>query len=794
LFGTKANTLTRLAPLLTKSVIPEFTCFTVEEWLRGSREDVLSRIEDVFGGADVIVRSSAHGEDGSREAHAGAFLSVPDVPASSRDRLSAAIDAVIESYRAKPPDGQTNDTQSQVIVQKMIRDVLLTGVLFTQDLDTGAPYYVINYDDESGRTETITAGSGYSNRTLYVFRDSASQMTSPRFRRILEAVGEIENAVDDSCLDIEFALGQDLTVQLFQVRQITTQPNWNRGLTLMINDTLSRLREGLAERYRPEGAETDLDGVVLGNMSDWNPAEMIGTTPRNLAFSLYRRLITDRSWRVARRLMGYREARGKPLMMSLAGQPYIDVRESFRSFLPADLPDEIGDKLVGAWLDRLRIHHHLHDKIEFDVAVTAHVFDFDWRVKEQFPDALTDEELSVFRDHLRRLTNDLLTGRVASIEDQLETIELLARRRRTVVGASSRPTVDMLSELLEDAVDHGTIPFSILARHGFVAASLLRSLVLRDVMTQEELRAFQRSVPTIATELVRDVGRNVAGELAESEFLARYGHLRPGTYDILSWRYDQRIHGLTAMSPDHKSTEQAHEFVPGEKLRDDVQRLIEEQGIGTDAEALFAYCRAATQGREYAKFVFTHNVSDALEIIAALGQRYGLSREELSYIGIREILDAFIEPAGRSIESHLRLLSRRGAESHAVTTSVRLPSLITRHSDLVIVPLVVEQPNFITRKNVRGEVVLLKGTDLGSESITGKIVAIRSADPGFDWIFAHGITGLVTKYGGANSHMAIRCAEFGLPAAIGCGEQIFERALRAGFVELNCAAGQILGG
>ena len=32
---------------------------------------------------------------------------------------------------------------------------------------------------------------------------------------------------------------------------------------------------------------------------------------------------------------------------------------------------------------------------------------------------------------------------------------------------------------------------------------------------------------------------------------------------------------------------------------------------------------------------------------------------------------------------------------------------------------------------------------------------------------------LITKYGGANSHMAIRCSELNIPAAIGVGEKNF---------------------
>ena len=36
------------------------------------------------------------------------------------------------------------------------------------------------------------------------------------------------------------------------------------------------------------------------------------------------------------------------------------------------------------------------------------------------------------------------------------------------------------------------------------------------------------------------------------------------------------------------------------------------------------------------------------------------------------------------------------------------------------------------------------------------------------------------------SHMAIRCAEFGLPAAIGCGDLIFENILSSKIIRLDC--------
>ncbi|MBF86592.1 MAG: hypothetical protein CMJ14_01180, partial [Pelagibacterales bacterium] len=59
---------------------------------------------------------------------------------------------------------------------------------------------------------------------------------------------------------------------------------------------------------------------------------------------------------------------------------------------------------------------------------------------------------------------------------------------------------------------------------------------------------------------------------------------------------------------------------------------------------------------------------------------------------------------------------------------------------------------------------------------------------GYDWLFTTKFKGLLTKYGGANSHMAIRCAELNIPAAIGCGEELFEHLKKHKRVLLNCSS------
>ena len=79
----------------------------------------------------------------------------------------------------------------------------------------------------------------------------------------------------------------------------------------------------------------------------------------------------------------------------------------------------------------------------------------------------------------------------------------------------------------------------------------------------------------------------------------------------------------------------------------------------------------------------------------------------------------------------------------------------------------------------------LENINAPDTKVEGMIVLIPQADPGYDWLFGRNIAGLITMYGGANSHMAIRAAEFGLPAAIGIGESLYRSFSNKSTLELN---------
>ena len=97
------------------------------------------------------------------------------------------------------------------------------------------------------------------------------------------------------------------------------------------------------------------------------------------------------------------------------------------------------------------------------------------------------------------------------------------------------------------------------------------------------------------------------------------------------------------------------------------------------------------------------------------------------------------------------------------------------------------EPNYITQKQITAPVAFAQER----EKLNGAIVFIPNADPGFDWLFAIPIAGLITAWGGANSHMAIRAGELGLPAVIGAGDILYNRWAQANRLYVDCAGRRV---
>ena len=114
-----------------------------------------------------------------------------------------------------------------------------------------------------------------------------------------------------------------------------------------------------------------------------------------------------------------------------------------------------------------------------------------------------------------------------------------------------------------------------------------------------------------------------------------------------------------------------------------------------------------------------------------------------------------------------------------------LPNNLIKESDIYSIFEKDQKPSFITDKKIKADTFILSNQNM-NEKMHGKIVCIKNADPGFDFIFTKNIKGLITEYGGPNSHMCIRCSELGIPAAIGVGNSVYKKIKKSKKTLLDC--------
>jgi choline kinase len=771
ILGTKAETLDRLRPLVRKSNIGFQVNFNANDWREDSLK-VIGEIKGSFGDARLIVRSSARGEDNWDSSNAGGFESRLNVDGESDREIVEAIDAVVDSYGAR---GVGED---QVLVQAFLQEVQCAGVVFTCGLDTGSPYYRINFDDKTQSTESVTAGMENGLRTIILHRGKVDYIESvePSVACVVEAIKELEELLGFDKLDIEFAIDLRGDVHIFQVRPVTV----DHCAFEVENDVISASLLESESRFNSQQWLSPFvvgEKPIFGNMPDWNPAEIIGAKPKPLAFSLYRQLITNETWAIQRAEFGYRDVRPCPLIVSFSGHPYVDVRASFNSFIPAVLADDSAARLVRAYSDILLDNPEWDDKIEFEIAFTIWTPGFKREAKRRLnPRGVSDSDLDQLESALKAITRNAfkrLANDIVSIED-------MTARSAQIEASALRP-VDKAFALLDDCRRIGTLAFSHAARAGFVASSLLKSFVAEGVLSAERRLEFLKSVRTVAGEFGEDKLRYSRGELGKEALIERYGHLRPGTYDVTAEAYWEDPDRFLLGDAPNETMEHSN-FELSQKEMDRVKAVLADLEASENPYELFKYIENAIQAREAVKFEFTRNLSRALDTCIELAAELGLSREEIAFLDYNDLEQLKLNTT--NIDS-LRKRVENNKRSYLVTQMIELPKLIKEPEDFYGFERQSTQPNFVTTKKIISELAFLDGS--GSEEVEGRIVVIPQADPGYDWLFGRDIVGLITKYGGANSHMAIRAAEIGLPSSIGVGEELYERIVQMKKVELDCS-------
>ncbi len=780
LISTKANTLLALQKLITKARIEDILVTTAGEF-RKEPDVVAENIAGMFPQGRIVIRSSSTSEDAFSESNAGHFKSVIGVDPGDRQAVMRAVKEVIDSYE------EAAESDEQILIQRQTEHVRTSGVIFTHDIQRGRPYYVINYND-TGSTDAVT--SGLESTTVWMLHSIPAEHVPQKWTALMEAIREIEEILPGMLLDIEFAV-TDSGIVIFQVRPLAAA--YKLGRRTGSKETLRALKKALSdyERLRERWGDTH-----YSDMAFWNPSEMIGDNPKNLDYSLYRQIITRAAWDEGIVPLGYRKV-DRELMVRFGNKPYISLEASFLALIPAAISHALADRILDYDLRTLRADKSAHDKIEFEIAVNCFDFSLEKKLMRMAEAGFEEAQLSELAGALRMLTENIITDYPAILSADLKSIRELERIRldiRTITERSDdfRFLSRSIRTLLDAVSTYGTPQFSRQARCAFIAKSLYSSLLSEDYIDADTLQTFLSTIRTVSGDYERDSRLLAEGRLSVDEFCAVYGHLRAGTYNIRTPRYDelQELYSVVRSGEDIPSALTGPEADKAEEsdahMREGLSRAIEATGFsGVTPEEILYFIRETTKEREYFKFIFTRSLSCALELIKRLGACASIDVRDMSWLEVQELYAAEYYSDLDSLSVFWRLLIGERREQHRIAGELILPSVICGVSDFDYIENPESRPSFITTKIVTAPVLTLRD-DQVNENLAGKIINLEKADPGYDWIFTRGIAGLITKYGGAASHMAIRCAEFGIPAAIGCGGRLYGMVARSEAVTLDC--------
>lgn len=771
-FQTKGKNLENLQTRLKSAKILPLILTSLEE-LEKNQVKILEKI-DQLKTTKLIIRSSSKSEDSLKSSNAGAFLSLANIDTNKKEDLLKALFEVGNSMPSK---------KDEILIQPCLLDIELCGVGFSVDKDNFSPYFCLQYD-ENGSNSSITDGSAKSAKSYYHYRENLT-FKDEKIKQIIELIKELEKLYECEFLDVEFAFARiDGKSELFclQVRPLIMQEKENLSNALP-KEALKRFHKRFVSLQDPRPRVLGKK-ALFGVMPDWNPAEIIGLRPKRLAFSLYKEIITDNIWAYQRDNYGYRDLRSHPLIHSFLGMPYVDVRISFNSFIPKNLDENIASKLVNSYLEKLSNNHELHDKIEFDIVYSCYDFNTSNKLKKLLNYNFNENEIKRLEFCLLELTNNIISPKDGLyLKDISKALKL--KQRYEDITNSDFSLIDKIYWLIEECKRYGTLPFAGVARAAFVAVALLNSLVEINFFSKEEKNDFLNSLNTISKTLSEKISH--LNENNKKDFLKEFGHLRAGTYNILSPRYDEDFElyfdtKKLALS----SKEHFKEFKLSQDKKDKLDNLLKEHGLKINSDEFFSFLKQAIEGREFVKFEFTRLLSKTIDYIKDLGKYYKIDVQDLAHLDIKSILNLYSSLYSQNPREQFLEEINRNKKEYELTKAIKLPSLLWDADQIFSFYNTSIIPNFITQKSILADTA--KEDD---KNIEGKIVLIYAADPGYDYLFTKNIAGFITCYGGANSHMAIRASELGLPAVIGVGEENFKKYLKASKINIECESEQI---
>ena len=688
----------------------------------------LNNIENIVNSFSqkIMIRSNSSSEDKEYSSSAGKYLSIGPIDRNDLKTIKKSWEMVVDSY-------EEQDNQS-VIFQNYIENAKSVSVLTSYKVGSDSAYRTFStyYGSE---TDAITSGK-YSEINNFFMHRSFDILPKKyeKYNVYLKIITQLEDLFKNKQLDIEMVLDENNSPQLLQVRPLMGK-KLNKESIFEEKDVIDRNLKNY-KKLNKTTADRFGTNQIYSNMSDMNPAEMIGKKPDNIAFGLYKFMFTDTTWNIQRGEFGYRKYSGGKLMELFNNVAYINVNHSLNSFLTRNLQKETCEEIINYQLNKLKENPHLHDSIEFDISRSSYVFDTVEEFSKEYKNIISPSEIIKWHNDLIQID----TQNKSTLEKNKKIILSTFSKLDKGFEYSKKENIKLIRDTM-------ALPFTHHSRLGFVYFAQLNSLLEKEVISEDQKKLLLLSVNSISTKMKADAYEVKIGKKTLEGFLDVYGHIRAGNYNLLSSNLKNNLNFTESLI--NNSEQPLEDNILPKDIYTNIEEYFTINEIPLKASAWIDMFQEGISTRENSKFYYTKGIDG---ILNEIGEKNTSDRE------LFDLLDIEFNEENTS---DMRL------------KNVLMPDLITSNEDFYFYEEMSKNGNYIGQGTVIGDVLLIDSEANRPNNLENKIVVIPAADPGWDWIFNYKIKSLVTKYGGPNSHMAIRCAEHNIPAILGVGENNF---------------------
>ena len=738
--------------------IPKLSIYYCKDFHK-KKNLIIRNIQKSFN-EKIAIRSSSKDEDGSRYSYAGKYKSFININPKNTNLLKKKIHEVILSYK---------NSDNIFFIQSMVKDIILSGVVLSRDLNSYNPYFVINYN--KGSNPSLVTSGKIKTQSIKYFPNQKYKIYK-KFRNLINISIKLKK-IYGCDIDIEFCINNKGKVFILQVRKLNLTKNFkNKYLDeKSFSNYLKNLEKKIIKLKVQQNNELGRT-TYFGVMPDWNPAEIIGKKPKPLALSLYRELITDHVWSENRYKYGFKDLSQFHLMTTFYDTPFIDIKVDFNSWLPRNLKKQTQTKLINHYLNKFKKNKNFHDKIEKEIIYSCYSLNLEKKVSKDLKKTLTKSEIKNLINSLKNINNFAIKEKS---EDFKKVKSLLFKQKK--IQQSKLYYFDKIYWHVENCKKFGTLPFAGLARCGFIAIELIESFVNGGIISEEDKNKFLNSIDTISSEISNDIFK-----LSKLNFIKKYGHIRPNSYEITSLNYRDGYQKYFKNRKKKLFKKKTFSFSKDQKSK--ILKFIRQFNSQLSLNELINFIKDSIKLREYSKFVFMKSIDLIFENLKQFAKKYKIKSSDLSYLKINDITNFYHNLNSGKTLSVINKMIKDNKKEFIENFYIELPDVIFEPKDLYIINIPKEIPNYITSMECEGNLTSLH---LNKKiNISNKVVCIENADPGFDFIFSHKIKGLITKFGGFNSHMSIRCSELGIPAIIGVGKNNYDKILNSNKIKFSC--------